>query len=87
LRFLNKRNQAATFRVRLEKAPPGYVLSGADTAVIVAPLGEASCSLIVLVPDASFHGRCEIILDAEAMPGNQHLKQTVSFLGPDTQNQ
>jgi len=85
LRFLNKRNQPARFRIALKNPPPGYVLSGGDSELQAAPLGETTFNVIVLAPASDFHGRCELEISTIAQPGNIELIQRASFLGPDPQ--
>jgi cytochrome c oxidase accessory protein FixG len=82
MRFINKRNQPATFRLLLEKAPPGYALSGADIDIQVPPLGEVARPVILLAPADAYHGPCEVTIGTITDPGRVHSQHAVRFLGP-----
>ncbi len=83
LRFLNKRNQAATFRVTLADAPEGYVLSGSDQAVSVKAQGELTRQFVVIAPTDIYTGRTSVTLRVTADPGDVEIDQTITFLGPN----
>jgi cytochrome c oxidase accessory protein FixG len=83
LRLVNKRNQEATFQIRLaEGAPEGMQLGGVDEPVTVGAGGEISRTCVVLSPLASYRGPADITFVIQAEPGGVQLLETVRFLGP-----
>jgi len=83
LRFHNKRNQTASYTLRLVDAPAGYSLSGADTPVEVPPLGELTRPAIVIAPVAAYRGPTGLVIEVRAEPGDVVLRHKMRFLGPD----
>lgn len=83
VRFHNKRNQPARFRIRLADAPEGFSLSGADSVVEVPPLGDVTRPAIVVVPGASYRGPTELEIEVRAEPGDVVIRHGMRFLGPD----
>jgi len=83
VRFYNKRNQPARFRVALADAPEGFTLSGADSVVEVPPLGDVTRPAIVVVPGASYRGPTELEIEVRAEPGDVAIRLAMRFLGPD----
>jgi cytochrome c oxidase accessory protein FixG len=84
VRIHNKRNQPATFTLRLRDAPPGFTLSGEGEPVEIPPRGEAGKPAIILVPEASYQGSASLILEARVQPGDVVLTHELRFLGPST---
>lgn len=84
VRFLNKRNQTASFTLTLGPgAPEGFTLAGAGQAVGVEALGEVTRACVVLVPRAAYAGPADLSLVVTAEPGPVRLPLKVRFLGPD----
>jgi polyferredoxin len=84
IRVLNKRNQAATFTIRLSHdTPEGFELSGADQSFEVAPLGELSRSCVVFAAAKAYQGQRDLKIEIHGEPGNITLTETVKFLGPN----
>lgn len=83
LRFLNKRNQAASFRVSLVDPPAGYVLSGADQTYEVAAGKEFTGQIVAIAPAGTYTGSCSLTLRVTANPGDVVIDQKVTFLGPN----
>lgn len=86
LRFYNKRNQTATFRVTLVDPPAGFILSGGDQTITVPPQGEITRQFVALVPTSSYRGRSPLTLRLVADPGNVVIEQIVTFLGPNPES-
>jgi cytochrome c oxidase accessory protein FixG len=84
LRFLNKRNQPASFTITLgEDAPPGFTLAGSEQRFEVPPLGELTRPCVVLVPRHAYPGNTGLTFVITADPGGVRLPVKVRFLGPD----
>ena len=83
LRFLNKRNQAATFTVTLLDPPAGFILSGGDQAIEVGAGKELTRQFVAIAPVDSYAGRTSLTLRVDADPGDVVIDQTVTFLGPN----
>ncbi|MEM1084419.1 MAG: cytochrome c oxidase accessory protein CcoG [Verrucomicrobiota bacterium] len=83
LRFYNKRNKPASFSVSLADAPEGFLLSGGDQIIKVAPGEELARQFIAIVPTNSYEGRTSLTLRVVANPGEVTLDQVVTFLGPN----
>lgn len=83
--LVNKRNQAAVFRLRLsEDTPQGYQLSGSEEQIFeVAPQEEATRICVVIAPAAAYQGNSEIGLRVSVEPGGVLLEKEVRFLGPN----
>jgi len=87
IRFMNKRNQAATVSIRLGKgSPAGYQLSGAEQSFTVGALEEMSRTCVVVAPINSYMGISDVILEIHADPGDVTLEKKVRFLGPNPQS-
>jgi cytochrome c oxidase accessory protein FixG len=84
VRFHNKRNQEAHFRLELIGAPEGYTLSGGQNEITVPPLGEITRPAIVLVPVKNYHGAIDLKLRITARPGDVEILHQTRFLGPAT---
>ncbi len=82
-RIINKRQQAATFTIRMTGAPAGYSLSGGDVPFEIPAHGETKRTLVVIAPTGSYQGPGDIRFDVEANPGDFHFEETLKFLGPD----
>ena len=83
LRFLNKRNLAASYRVELVDPPAGMLLSGGDQEIPVAPRGEMTRQFVAISPIDSYQGRCTLTFRITAQPGNVVIDQRATFLGPN----
>ena len=83
VRLHNKRNQPATFTMRLVDAPPGYTLSGAEAAVDIEALGEVTRTAIVIVTGDAYTGPTSLTLGIHAEPGDVEIVHELRFLGPD----
>ena len=83
VRFYNKRNQPARFSIRLENAPEGFTLSGADTMVEVPPLGDVTRPAIVVVPTGVYRGTTNLQIEVRSEPGDVTIRHEMRFLGPD----
>jgi cytochrome c oxidase accessory protein FixG len=83
LRFHNKRNQPASYTLKLVDAPAGYSLSGADSPVEVPPLGEITRPAIVIAPAGAYQGTTGLTIEVHAEPGDVVLRHKMRFLGPD----
>ncbi|MCH7228930.1 cytochrome c oxidase accessory protein CcoG [Haloferula sp. A504] len=83
LRFLNKRNQPATFTATLVDAPEGFVLGGGGQTVDVKAQGEVTRQFVVIAPTANYDGKTTVTLRVSANPGDVEIDQTVTFLGPN----
>ena len=83
LRFLNKRNQAATFTASLVEAPEGFVLGGGGQKVDVDAQGEVTRQFVVIAPAEAYEGKTTVTLRISADPGEVEIDQTVTFLGPN----
>jgi len=83
LRLANKRNQPATFKIRLVDAPEGYELSGTDQVIELEALEDASRPAIILVPHEFYTGPCEITLQITGQPGDVTITHEVRFIGPN----
>ncbi|MBB5350298.1 cytochrome c oxidase accessory protein FixG [Haloferula luteola] len=86
LRFLNKRNQEATFAVTLVDPPTGLVLSGGDQQVKVPAQGEITRQFVAISPIDSYQGRATLTLRVTAQPGDVTIDQAVTFLGPSPES-
>ncbi len=88
LRFYNKRNQPASFSVSLVNPPEGFILSGSEQTIEVAPGEEISRQFVAIAPADAYKGRTSITLRLTANPGDVNIEQIVTFLGPnaDTHN-
>ena len=82
LRFLNKRNQPATFQVTLADAPEGFLLSGGDQQLEVKAQGEITRQFVVIAPADAYTGRTTVTLRVSAEPGDVDIDQKITFLGP-----
>ena len=84
IRVLNKRNQAATFTIRLgHDTPEGFELSGAEQSFVVEPLGELHRSCVVIARAKAYQGQRDLVIEVHGEPGNITLTETVRFLGPN----
>jgi cytochrome c oxidase accessory protein FixG len=87
VRFMNKRNQAATVTIRLgADTPPGYQLSGAEQTFSVNALDEMTRTCVVVAPVDAYTGVSDVVLEVHADPGDVILKKTLRFLGPNPQS-
>jgi cytochrome c oxidase accessory protein FixG len=82
-RIINKRQQPATFTIRMTGAPAGYSLSGGDIPFEIPALGETKRTIVVIAPTSAYQGAGDLIFDIEANPGDLHFEETLKFLGPD----
>jgi cytochrome c oxidase accessory protein FixG len=86
LRFMNKRNQAASITLRLGAgSPPGFQLSGAEQTFTVDAQQEMTRQIVVVAPMAAYRGVSDVVLEIHADPGDVTLQKTFRFLGPNPQ--
>jgi cytochrome c oxidase accessory protein FixG len=84
LRLQNKRNQPVTFTFALENPPAGFTLSGIDGPLVLDALAEANRPLIILSNRETYQGPVKLTLLIHAEPGNAGIRQTIRFLGPQS---
>ncbi len=84
IRVKNKRNQPATFTIRLgQDTPQGFELSGKDLSFVVPALGELSRSCVVIAAARAYQGQRDLAIEVHGEPGNVTITETVRFLGPN----
>jgi len=83
LRLLNKRNQPVEFTFSLVQAPEGFTLSGMGESITLGALSETSRPLVIINDREHYTGPKELTLEIQAEPGNQTIRQTLKFLGPN----
>lgn len=83
LRLANKRNQPATFQIRLIDAPEGYKLSGANQVIKLSEHEDISRPAIIMVPHEFYQGPCEITIEIIGQPDDVKLTNKVRFVGPN----
>ncbi len=86
LRFLNKRNQEASFTVSLVDPPAGLLLSGGDQTVKIPAQGELTRQFVAIWPIDSYDGRATLTLRVTTQPGDVTIDQAVTFLGPSPES-
>ncbi len=87
LRFLNKRNQPASFTIRLAPGTPdAYVLNIANRPLPAAPLGEVVQPFMVSTAPGQYVGPASLVVEVTAFPGDVVLTQKLPFIGPDPQS-
>jgi cytochrome c oxidase accessory protein FixG len=87
VRFMNKRNQAATVTIRLGgDTPSGYQLSGAEQTFTVNALDEMTRTCVVIAPADAYTGASDVVLEVHADPGDVTIEKKVRFLGPNPQS-
>ncbi len=82
VRVINKRNEPARFTLRTTAAQ-ALAVSGADTPVAIAPLGEQLRPVVVTVPADEFKGTFTIRLEVVPETGGSPIPASLPFLGPD----
>jgi len=83
VRLTNKTGAPRQFRLLVENAPEGMIISGTDGPVEVAPLQEEVRSVIIRMPRAVYRGAFHFRLAARDETGGYTLAREVEFLGPD----
>ncbi|YCM45954.1 cytochrome c oxidase accessory protein CcoG [Verrucomicrobiaceae bacterium 227] len=83
LRMFNKRNQPATFKVKILEAPEGFELAGGEQIIPVAARKEISRPAIVLIKKELYTGPCEITLEITGQPDDIRIIHKVEFVGPN----
>lgn len=83
VRLVNKRTQAAAFRLELRGLPAGAVARGAEETVAVGPQGEDVRPLIIEEGAASYRGPFAFRVAARDNAGAVIVAGPVEFLGPD----
>ncbi|HEX5790697.1 MAG TPA: cytochrome c oxidase accessory protein CcoG [Luteolibacter sp.] len=84
VRFINKRNQAATVTITLAPGTPqGYQLSGEKQTFTVEPLGDMARTCVVLCPLESYSGPIDLEFHIRAQPGDVTIVRKIRFLGPN----
>lgn len=83
LRMMNKRNQPATFEVKILEAPEGFELTGGNLTIDVEAGKEIFRPAIVLVPHDHYTGPCDITLEVTGQPGDVRIINKIKFVGPN----
>jgi cytochrome c oxidase accessory protein FixG len=84
IRFLNKRNQPASFTISLAPGTPdAYVLNIAGRPLSAGPLGEVVQPFMVSTVPGKYTGPANLVIQIKATPGDVVLTQKVPFIGPD----
>lgn len=83
VRIVNKRNAAATFVLRLNRAPGDLRQSGFTESVEVPPLGETVRPLVLQQVRSGYTGPFVFEVRIEDAAGKFHLERDVEFLGPE----
>lgn len=89
VRFINKRNEEARYRLELGRgAPQGMRLGGAESGVVAPAFGEVLKTAVLTLPQQSYVAPVKVTLVAvEERPQGSEVAQEVEFLGPDPRMQ
>lgn len=80
--LFNKRNDDATFDIKLKNAPEWLTTSGTTSGIILKPLEEKTYTLVVTAPAEKYEGNFEFTLQVKSRTDNTTVDNQVRFLGP-----
>ena len=83
IQLVNKRQSSEEFRLELEHAPDGTVMSGVSESITLTAQQEYEGILVIEIPKASYKGKQTMALEVHALTHED--KQTIEFefTGPD----
>lgn len=83
VRIVNKRNETATFTVRVEGAPSSMTQVGFEAPVRLEPLQEIVNPLILRQPRSDYVGPFKVRVQIGDAAGTFRLEREVEFVGPE----
>lgn len=83
VRIVNKRNEPARFMLQVHGGPSGLRTIGADSPMVVGPLGEVVQPLVLQQPRQSYTGPFHFELHVQDAARKFKLQRAVEFLGPE----
>ncbi len=81
--LVNKRRTPAEFRLKLNKAPAGTVMSGSSESISLAPEQEYEGILVIEIPKASYQGKQAMELEVHSVTNPDEQTIEFDFTGPD----
>jgi cytochrome c oxidase accessory protein FixG len=83
LRFINKQNTEAHFRLSFSKDIPGLSAAGLDQEVILPPMGEEPRVFVVMMDKHQYEGPFPLELTIQTTEMDSSIVLKLDFMGPD----